>query len=281
MSFITAAMSQIFELVPIRPSQRFSWVSAHAGHCTSHAPACMYPSPLVTWASHIPMHLKQPCERGLTDSPGDTQKIAILISFKTPRTTMSSNLDPRKSVRLRDRLPWRRTSPRPSDNTTVSSSISGAASQNTPSSSQTNKFPAQIAGPSNVSSLQNAPSGPSAATAAIPPGQKLLNEALNELSPTQQALIRGHLGSGSDVIDAINKSCDAAKAKQEEWMKTRARCTFRGREFVFAEEADTVFRLLDKVSSVGDMVAASDPIHIGLPWTGVRFILQVCLAGGV
>jgi hypothetical protein len=41
------------------------------------------------------------------------------------------------------------------------------------------------------------------------------------------------------------------------------------------EQADKVVRLLDRFKAVGDIVANVDPVHVGLPWAGVRAILEV------
>jgi hypothetical protein len=50
---------------------------------------------------------------------------------------------------------------------------------------------------------------------------------------------------------------------------------YKGRQVYLSEQADKVVRLLDKFKAVGDVIASVDPIHIGLPWAGVRAILEV------
>ena len=40
---------------------------------------------------------------------------------------------------------------------------------------------------------------------------------------------------------------------------------------------------LDKLKSVGDVISSFDPVHLALPWAGVRFLLVVTctmVAGG-
>jgi hypothetical protein len=39
---------------------------------------------------------------------------------------------------------------------------------------------------------------------------------------------------------------------------------------------DKVLQLLDRFKSAGDVAANVDPVHIGLPWAGIRVILEVC-----
>lgn len=34
-------------------------------------------------------------------------------------------------------------------------------------------------------------------------------------------------------------------------------------------------QLLEKFKSVGDVVANVDPLHVGLPWAGIRAVLEV------
>lgn len=41
------------------------------------------------------------------------------------------------------------------------------------------------------------------------------------------------------------------------------------------DEADKVLRWLDRFKSVSDVVANVDSVHIGLPWAGIRMLLEV------
>jgi hypothetical protein len=38
-----------------------------------------------------------------------------------------------------------------------------------------------------------------------------------------------------------------------------------------------VLQLLDRFKSVGDVIANVDPVHVGLPWAGIRVILEVSI----
>lgn len=35
---------------------------------------------------------------------------------------------------------------------------------------------------------------------------------------------------------------------------------------------------LDRFKQVGDVGSNADPVHIGLPWAGIRFLLEVSIA---
>lgn len=44
---------------------------------------------------------------------------------------------------------------------------------------------------------------------------------------------------------------------------------------MLSDVADRVCGWLDKFKQIGDIAVQVDPLHAGLPWTGVRLILQV------
>nr|POF13761.1 vegetative incompatibility protein het-e-1 [Quercus suber] len=60
----------------------------------------------------------------------------------------------------------------------------------------------------------------------------------------------------------------ACEAKRWQW-------TFRGRTIVLREEADKVISWLNRFKSVVDVAANADAIHVGLPWTGIRILLEL------
>lgn len=55
---------------------------------------------------------------------------------------------------------------------------------------------------------------------------------------------------------------------------------YKGRPVYLFEQVDKVLLLLNKFKAVGDIVANVDPIHVGLPWAGVRTILEVRIQQG-
>lgn len=42
--------------------------------------------------------------------------------------------------------------------------------------------------------------------------------------------------------------------------------------------ANKVLLWLDKFKQIGDVASNADPVHIGLPWAGLRFLLEVRLS---
>ena len=67
----------------------------------------------------------------------------------------------------------------------------------------------------------------------------------------------------------------AAKVKQQRCIERRWTFTFAGREVTLKDEADKVVHWLNRFKSVGDIVVNVDPMHAGLPWAGIRLLLEV------
>jgi hypothetical protein len=67
----------------------------------------------------------------------------------------------------------------------------------------------------------------------------------------------------------------AAMQKQRAWDDKRWVFTFAGRTVALKEEADKIVRWIDRFRAVGDIAVNIDLVHAGLPWAGVRFVLEV------
>ena len=120
-----------------------------------------------------------------------------------------------------------------------------------------------------ASSSQQAISNPSSS-------HNLLDDALKQLSDHDRAALREYiLPTSSDIDLALEQALAAAKEKQRCCLEKRLRVTFAGREFILKEEADKVIRWLNRFKDVGDVVVNADPVHAGLPWAGVRLLLEV------
>jgi ankyrin repeat domain-containing protein 50 len=104
----------------------------------------------------------------------------------------------------------------------------------------------------------------------------LLDDALKQLSHRDRATLQDHiLPNSSDVNLALEQALAAAQEKQRHCLEKRWRVTFAGREFILKEEADKVICWLNRVKEVGDVVVNADPVHAGLPWAGIRLLLEV------
>lgn len=43
-----------------------------------------------------------------------------------------------------------------------------------------------------------------------------------------------------------------------------------------SDQVGKMLKFLDKFKAVGDVIANVDPLHLGLPWAGIRIVLEVC-----
>jgi hypothetical protein len=115
-------------------------------------------------------------------------------------------------------------------------------------------------------------------TGLIKPSQKFLDLALRALTSEEQATIRQHIAVGTgDICAAVDDAYQAAVGHKQICEDKRWRWNFRGRDVVLRDEADKVLLWLDRFKSIGDVVANVDPLHAGLPWVGIRMILEVRL----
>jgi hypothetical protein len=103
-----------------------------------------------------------------------------------------------------------------------------------------------------------------------------LDDALQRLSARDRATIREHiLPTSSNIGLAVEQALAAAQEKQRCCLEKRWRFRFAGREFILKEEADKVIHWLNKFKDLGDIAVNADPIHVGLPWAGIRLLLEV------
>ena len=105
----------------------------------------------------------------------------------------------------------------------------------------------------------------------------ILADALEKLDKQEQGTVRALLPSKTFKIDdALHEAYNKAKELQAESASNRWSWTYRGRQVYVQDQADKLVRFIDKFKTVGDAAASIDPIHAGLPWVGVRSILEVC-----
>jgi hypothetical protein len=80
-----------------------------------------------------------------------------------------------------------------------------------------------------------------------------------------------------DIASALEHAFEAAQAKREACEDKRWIFTAGGHTLRLLDEADKVILWLDRFKQVGDIVVNADPIHAGLPWAGIRLLLEVRL----
>ena len=117
---------------------------------------------------------------------------------------------------------------------------------------------------------------PSPINTFAPPGNGILEDALKALDHEQEKTIRELLPPGSvDVDAAFDEAHDRATQLQQSCASKTLHWNYKGRQIYVHNQADKILQFLDKFKSVGDVVANVDPVHVGLPWAGIRVILEV------
>lgn len=106
----------------------------------------------------------------------------------------------------------------------------------------------------------------------------ILDDALNELTGKQQTAIQEKLPhNATDASVTLREACETTKVLQESCKDRSWRWTYRGRDIMLRDEIGKILRLMERFVAVGDVVANVDPVHVGLPWAGIRSVLQVGL----
>jgi hypothetical protein len=188
---------------------------------------------------------------------------------------------PKLSKRQRLLAPFRSRSRASSPPPSLSTQAFTSSTPQSPSSSSTQIF-ASSSPPSaglDAANLPNASATVSLsqqATSKSSSSNKLLSDALKRLSDRDHATLREYILPTSNDIDlALEQALAAAKEKQRRCLEKRWRFTFAGREFILKEEADKVVSWLNRFKDVGNVAASADPVHAGLPWAGIRLLLEV------
>ena len=103
-----------------------------------------------------------------------------------------------------------------------------------------------------------------------------LYNVFGRLLNNNQATLQDYIfDNASDIDLALEQTLAAAKEKQRCCIEKRWTFTLTGRTVVMKEEADKVVGWLNRFTAVGDVVANVDPVYMGLPWAGIRLLLEV------
>lgn len=95
--------------------------------------------------------------------------------------------------------------------------------------------------------------------------------AVNKL-PSEQ---KDHLPKNGSEPDALDALLEIAKKKQDECRGRDRVFHFKGRNIVVRDVAEKLVNRINRFKAIGDIVANVDPLHVGIPWAGVRFLLEV------
>ncbi|KAF7502845.1 hypothetical protein GJ744_005000 [Endocarpon pusillum] len=161
----------------------------------------------------------------------------------------------------------------------ASNSPTPPISVSTPNASSTATVPAASnAGPVPGSSTNNPTSVPPSPPSTFVTAQ-LLQNALHRLKDEERTTIEKYIPPASiDIQSALQGAINATNNKRQARLDNRWSCTLNGRNVILREKAEKVVHWLDRFKSIGDVVANADPIHIGLPWAGIRLLLEAAVA---
>ncbi|KAK2784701.1 hypothetical protein FQN52_008929 [Onygenales sp. PD_12] len=180
--------------------------------------------------------------------------------------------------KIKDRFS-RSRSPRPNTSSSANSPPSGVPTSGQTSSTAVNSSagltPVPPAGQTPNSSLSSAPnlgqlsSGVSSPT---PPGRDLWKEARERLSGNDRKIIDDYAGATPDDIhreaEARRKICEGKR-----WA-----FKYNGQSVQVREVINSFIRWVDKFKTVVDVAVNAQPVLAGLPWAGIKFLLQVSVS---
>jgi len=113
------------------------------------------------------------------------------------------------------------------------------------------------------------------------PTRDLWFDALQTLSEEEQKAIQ-HIQPIQAVqlplSGRIEELVKITRTKQHECEREYYKFRFQGQEIILRDVAEKIIFWLNKFKAIGDIVVNIDPVHAGLPWAGVRFLLQVLIS---
>ncbi|RMZ91481.1 hypothetical protein DV736_g1283, partial [Chaetothyriales sp. CBS 134916] len=140
-----------------------------------------------------------------------------------------------------------------------------------------NSIPGVVIDP-GIDIVSSAVSG-AASSSRASSSNNILEDALQRLSDSERATLGDYILPTADDIDsALRQSLAAVTEKQRHCTEKRWTFTFAGRKVTLKDEADKVVRWLNRFKDVGDIAASADPVHAGLPWAGIRLLLEAAVS---
>ena len=107
----------------------------------------------------------------------------------------------------------------------------------------------------------------SEAVQKLPEGDQQIIKELRSIDTAQEPLSK----TMDELLGLVKTVRDDSEAKQ---------CTFsfRGKDIIIRDMMGKTICWMNKFKEVVDVIANVDPVHFGLPWAGVKFILEVCFS---
>ncbi|KAF7508890.1 hypothetical protein GJ744_008599 [Endocarpon pusillum] len=107
---------------------------------------------------------------------------------------------------------------------------------------------------------------------------EIVDRAWKQLSDHERSILQPFRASCGSTSGALEHCLAATIQQRQVWEGKRWTITFGNRTITVKEEADKIVRWLDRFKAVGDVAVNADPVHAGLPWAGVRLLLEVAIS---
>ncbi|KAJ4291737.1 hypothetical protein N0V90_009632 [Kalmusia sp. IMI 367209] len=105
------------------------------------------------------------------------------------------------------------------------------------------------------------------------------NEAFGSLPQEDQELLQEYIHPSTlDSIQTFSDILEVACKKRDLVEQKKWTVHVMGKRITVRSQADLVIRWLDRFKQVGDVAVNADPVHAGLPWAAVRFIIQAAVS---
>jgi hypothetical protein len=104
-----------------------------------------------------------------------------------------------------------------------------------------------------------------------------LEKALAALEEEERTAVKEYASiGGHDPELALDAAYREAERRQKEYEGKAWVWTVKEHKIELRVLANNVVKFLDKFKGVGDLLSNLDPVHAGLPWAGVKILLEVC-----
>lgn len=184
----------------------------------------------------------------------------------------------RRRLRVLAHLTFRGRASSPSPYLSTQTTTSSTAQIGNSSSTQPVSSSTALPGPvlTDLLTAGAAPLPSPQATSTPSSNPNLLRDVLKRLSNKDQATLQNYVCHNiSDINLTLEQALVAAKEKQQCCIEKRWTFTVTGRPIAVKEKAGKIIGWLNRFRAVGDVVANVDPVHVGLPWAGIRLLLEV------
>lgn len=102
----------------------------------------------------------------------------------------------------------------------------------------------------------------------------IFDQAVRRLQNGDQDIFKQH-NSTNNIDKTLDDVYKLAKEKQNTCENKRWKFSYGKHRVVLRDVAEKVTSRLGRFTQIGDIIANVDPLHVGLPWAGIRLLLQV------